>query len=78
MLTITSLGKSVFEMHVVEGNEGPSLQSVEVGVGGTRLLGPKAWGNVYNKPKIVFKVEDPVRLIKNLMGDFRVTKEDLE
>lgn len=47
--------KRLIEIAIVQGAEGPSLQVLGK-TGGRRVAGPKAWGNVYNKPVFTFIV----------------------
>ena len=56
----------IIDVHVVRGAEGPSLQ-IGGPSGGTRVAGPKAWGNPNNRPVHSFTVaaEDLVKAIES-------------
>lgn len=47
--------RKFIDVCVVGGAEGASLQICGP-TGGTRVVGPKAWGNAYNKPAHTFTV----------------------
>ncbi len=56
------------KIHIVNGSDGYSLQVLELDESsGIRALGPKAWGNPYNKPTIVFDNVDAEQLCKDIM-----------
>lgn len=57
------------KIHIVNGSEGYSLQIIDIDEGsGIRALGPKAWGNPYNTPTIVFDNVDAEQLCKDIMA----------
>lgn len=62
------------KIHIVNGSDGYSLQVVGENIG-IRALGPKAWGNPYNKPSIVFDNVDAEQLCKDIID---VAKENEE
>lgn len=65
----------VIEIAFVKGNEGYSLQ-VWGKTGGYRYAGPKPWGNPFNKPEKVFKVdlEDFIKCLQ----EYAYEDEDLK
>ena len=50
-----SMRGKVVRVAVVCGADGASLQVLDDG-GGVRVAGPKAWGNVFNRPSVEFVV----------------------
>ena len=48
----------VVDINIVRGNEGFSLQVGDNEGFGTRVFGPKAWGNPYNQPTCTFKITE--------------------
>lgn len=47
----------IVDINIVRGNEGYSLQVDDKNCG-TRVFGPKAWGNPYNKPTCTFRINE--------------------
>lgn len=66
----------IVEIAIVKGEEAYSLQ-IWGEHGGYRYIGPKAWGNPYNKPLVTFKVNvnDFIKYIEKYSYEIESDKE---
>lgn len=71
-----SLSKRYVNVNVVKGSEGFSLQIYNNNESGSRVHGPRAWGNPYNRPYIKFENVDADELIEAVLWNQYEIKEE--
>ena len=64
----------VIDINIVNGSSGFSLQISDNKGFGYRVVGPKAWGNPFNKPLVTFKNVDVDNFIEKLR-EYQFDKE---